>query len=185
MNIELVDSIPPIYRHFMVPSNITLDRLHDVIQIVMGWTDSHLHEFDINNTTYIEFMDQEIEGLNSAEFRLNELVSKKGDSFIYLYDYGDSWDHNITIIDNNYNNLDSDTDLFCIMGERACPPLGVGGIYHYSKFLESLHDPTDEEYEENLMWVGEDFDSEEFHCDDVNIELLTYLRWSRDREQKW
>lgn len=47
LQIRLLEIEPEIWRRFAVPASISLDRLHDVIQIVMGWTDSHLHEFQI------------------------------------------------------------------------------------------------------------------------------------------
>ena len=185
LKIELIDIEPTIFRCFMVPSTITLDRLHDVIQIVMGWTDSHLYEFNIKNIEYIEYTELEIEGLNCFRYRLDELINKTGESFIYLYDFGDSWKHKVTLLDSNFISPIFDTDLLCITGLRACPPEDVGGSYGYKEFLEILKDPTHEEYERNVMWVGEDFDSEFFISKKINNELLKYLQWSRDREQKW
>jgi hypothetical protein len=78
LNIRLLDIEPAIWRRFVVPADITLDRLHDVIQIVMGWDDSHLHEFTIGKKRYTEFPESEEEGLESGQYRLGDLIRQKG-----------------------------------------------------------------------------------------------------------
>lgn len=55
LKIQLLDIEPAIWRRFVIPAAITLDRLHDVIQIVMGWTDSHLHDFTIADKRHTEY----------------------------------------------------------------------------------------------------------------------------------
>ena len=101
LKIRLVDSKPEIWRRFAVPGRITLDRLHDVIQIVMGWTDSHLHEFTIGSKHYTEFPQKGDGMLASEKYHLEALAKKRGRTFEYLYDLGDSWKHEITIEHND------------------------------------------------------------------------------------
>jgi hypothetical protein len=169
----------------VVPASITLDRLHDVIQIVMGWIDSHLHEFTIGNKRYTEYPESKEDGLVCGRYRIGDLIKQKGRTFSYLYDFGDSWEHELVLEESRYFNPDMRTELACLDGERACPPEDVGGIPGYFEFCNALKDPSHEEHESFMEWSGGDFDSELFDSESVNWELMKYRRWSRDRYQNW
>jgi hypothetical protein len=185
LKIQLLDIEPAIWRRFIVPASITLDRLHDVIQIVMGWTDSHLHEFTIGNKRYTEYPESKKDGLVCGRYRLGDLLKQKGRTFRYLYDFGDSWEHELVLEESRYFNPELRTELACLEGERACSPEDVGGILGYFEFCKALKDPEHEEHESYMEWSGGDYDSERFDADAVNGELMKYLRWSRDRYQNW
>lgn len=185
LKIQLVDIEPAIWRRFVVPASITLDRLHDVIQIVMCWTDSHLHEFTIGNKRYTEYPESKEDGLVCGRYRLVDLIKQKGRSFNYLYDFGDGWEHEIVLEESRYFNPELRTELACLEGERACPPEDVGGVPGYFEFCKALKDPGHEEYESYIEWSGGDYDSERFDHESVSWELMKYLRWSRDRYQNW
>ena len=184
LRIQLLDIRPEIWRRFVVPANVTLDRLHDIIQIVMDWTDSHLHEFTIGKKRYTEYPESE-DVLSCGKYRLGDLIKQKGRTFNYLYDFGDSWEHEIVVEESRYSNPKLRTELACLEGERACPPEDVGGVPGYFEFCNALKDPKHEEHESYMEWSGGDFDSEWFDTDSVNWELMKYLRWSRDRYQYW
>ena len=185
LNICLDEIEPEIWRRFVVPADITLDRLHDVIQVVMGWTDSHLYEFIIGKKRYTEFPESAQDGLNSGRYRLGDLIKKKGRSFDYRYDFGDNWLHIISIEENRYVNPDLRSGIECLDGARACPIEDIGGVLGYAEFCEAMKDPSHEEHEDFLDWYGEPFDSEDFDRDEVNEELMVYLRWSRERCLPW
>jgi len=185
MEIQLVDIEPAIWRRFVVPASITLDRLHDVIQIVMGWTDSHLHEFTIGKKSYTEFPESKEEGLECGKYRLGDLIKQKGRTFRYLYDFGDGWDHQVSLVNSRYFNPEQQVELICLEGERACPPEDVGGVPGYDEFCKALKDPNHEEHESYMEWSGGNYDNERFETDVINWELMKYLRWSRDRYQSW
>ncbi len=185
LEIELIDIEPAIWRRFVVPANITLDRLHDVIQIVMGWTDSHLHEFVISKKRYTEYPESKEDGLECGKYRLGDLIKQKGREFFYHYDFGDGWEHRLVLEENRYPVSTSEPELICMDGERACPPEDVGGVPGYFEFCKALQDPTHEDHESYMDWSGGNFDSEQFDSDSVNWELMKYLRWSRNRYQNW
>lgn len=185
LKIQLLYIEPAIWRRFVVPANITLDRLHDVIQIVMGWTDSHLHEFTIGNKRYTEYPESKEDGLACGRYRLGELIKQKGRVFRYLYDFGDDWEHELVLEESRYFKPGPRRELACLEGERACPPEDVGGVPGYLEFLNALKDPNHEEHEDYTEWSGGNFDSERFAPESVNWELMKYLRWSRDRYQSW
>ena len=185
LRIKLLDIKPEIWRRFVVPANITLDRLHDVIQIVMGWTDSHLHEFTIGKKRYTEYQEYKEDGLACGRYRLGDLIKQKGRTFHYLYDFGDSWEHELTLEESRYFHQEPGIAIACLDGERACPPEDVGGVPGYFEFCKALKDSNHEEHERYVEWSGGDYDSEEFDANAVNWELMKYLRWSRDRYQGW
>ncbi|MBO8092568.1 MAG: plasmid pRiA4b ORF-3 family protein [Prosthecochloris sp.] len=185
LKIQLLDIEPAIWRRFVMPASITLDRLHDVIQIVMGWTDSHLHEFTIGNKRYTEYPESKEDGLACGRYRLADLIKQKGRTFHYLYDFGDGWEHELVLEESRYFNPELRTELACLDGQRACPPEDVCGVPGYFEFLNALKDLNHEEHESYTEWSGGNFDSERFDPELVDWELMKYLRWSRDRYQNW
>lgn len=185
LRIQLIDIEPAIRRRFVIPSRITLDRLHDVIQIVMGWTDSHLHEFTIGKKRYAEYPESKEDGLICGKYHLGDLIKQNGRNFYYLYDFGDSWEHELVLEDSRYFDPESRTEIICLEDERACPPEDVGGVPGYYEFCEAIKDKNHEEHETFMEWSGGDFNSEYFDCSIVNPELMKYIRWSRDRYVDW
>ena len=94
LKITLRGSKPAIWRRVQVPGNINLTRLHDVFQVVMGWTDSHLHHFVDAPIVYSVPSGDNYPGeerLDERRFRLADVARHEKASFIYEYDFGDSW----------------------------------------------------------------------------------------------
>ena len=121
LKIQLLNIEPEIWRRFFVPAAITLDRLHDVIQIVMGWADYHLHEFTIGKKRYTEYPEFKDDGLECARYRLGNLIKQKGRTFGYIYDFGDSWEHELIIEESRYLNSEPGIKAACLDGARNCP----------------------------------------------------------------
>ena len=173
LKVTLLDIEPPIWRRILVPHNIRLDKLHSVLQVVMGWTDSHLHEFTIDGVSYgdpsIE-MDMVEEAEDETKFRLHKVVPREEGKFHYLYDFGDSWEHEILV--EKILPLGKGTRYpVCLAGKRACPPEDCGGAPGYENLLESLKDPSHPEHENMFDWLPGDFDSEKFDIEAVNRRL--------------
>lgn len=185
IKIRLVDAKPEIWRRFVVPSDIPLDRLHDIIQIVMGWTDSHIHEFIIAKKKYTEYPESVKDGLPCGKYRLGDLVKRKGSIIKYIYDFGDSWEHELCIEDSGFEDQNLPSPVFCLGGARCCPPEDVGGVPGYTEFCKAMNDPFHIERNSCIEWYGGDFDSECFEPIEVNWELIKYLRWSRERSLSW
>ena len=182
LEIVLTGSKPRIWRRFCVPGEITLDRLHDVIQIVMGWQEMHYHCFQIDGQRYTEAPeDPENEGSEEADFRLCDLVAKPKAKFGYEYDFGDSWHHTLTVESINSVPNDHHPIVSCMDGKRSCPPEDVGGIDGYSEFLAALKDRDHPEHESYREWCGGEFNASGLDLDAINLELAKYARWSRPR----
>jgi len=164
---------PPIWRRIQVPSDTTLQKLHDIIQIVMGWQDYHLHMFTIGDAVYGNPADDEfgeMGTLDESRYKLRRLIDRAGQRFSYEYDFGDSWDHTLLV----EKILPPEPGVHypvCLKGQRACPPEDVGGSWGYENFLEAIGDPEHEEHEEYLTWVGGKYDPKAFSLEKVNAEL--------------
>ena len=191
LKIRLLDIEPEIWRRFVVPDSITLDRLHDVIQIVMGWKDYHLHNFTIGKKRYTEWPEYKEDGAEDGKYHMGDLIKQKGRIFHYLYDFGDYWEHEIILEDSRYFNSELQFHIECLDGARACPPEDVGSVSGYYEFCKALKDPNHEEHDSYKGWLGgfpwydRGFDSEKYDVEKVNYELMKYLRWSRERLRFW
>lgn len=199
LKVELDQVTPSVWRRFIVPAHISLDRLHDVIQIVMGWHDYHLYEFDIGTKIYTEGPESKDDGLEAGRYTLQELAKRKGRTISYRYDFGDNWTHTVTLEqvigeDQFVNELSKEEEfklfripLMCMDGQKACPPEDVGGIFGYQEFCEAISNPDHERHKEFADWYesvdffAKPFEIDRFNKDRVNAELNKYLRWSRGR----
>lgn len=184
LKVSLVGIKPEIWRRFIVPAEITLDRLHDVIQIVMGWQDYHLHQFTIGGKRYTEDPESPEDGKDDGRFRLGNLIKRKGLSFEYVYDFGDNWVHQMTLEETNHARGLRDEPVKILAGKRACPPEDVGGVGGYAEYYEAMKNKRHPRHREYIAWRGL-FDSEMVDIDEMNMELLKYLRWSRPRLTIW
>lgn len=182
---------PAVWRRFVVPAEISLDRLHDVIQIIMGWKDSHLHEFNFGSCRYLENLDEEFDDEKTfleASERLNKHLKRKGASCVYVYDFGDSWSHRLVLENSNYELREDDCAISCLDGERACPPEDVGGPTGYEEFCKVIKNPKNKEYASMVAWstgfqpTAKKFDPAYFDVNAINEALGCFVRWSRPRK---
>jgi hypothetical protein len=171
LKITLRDIRPPIWRRVQVRSDSTLGHLHWVIQFSMGWTNSHLHSFSIQGVDYgvllpeLGFDEMGVEDEQSV--KLSKVIPGEKFKFSYLYDFGDSWEHEILV----EKVLEADPEInypICIKAQRACPPEDCGGAWGYQEFIEAIQDADHPEHEEMLEWVGGVFDPEEAELNEIN-----------------
>lgn len=171
LKITLQGSNPPIWREIQVGSHITLYKLQRILQMVMGWTNTHLHQFTIAGTCYGQsHPEYGLEMKTERRARLDELVPQENDKFIYEYNLDDSWLHEIVV----EKVLPPQSGVHyprCIDGDRACPPEECGGVRGYAEVLEILQNPKDADYEQTREWLGEDFDPADFDIDEINRQL--------------
>ena len=174
LKITLRDSKPPIWRRVLVPGKFSLYKLHEVIQVAMGWMGGHLHMFIINGEFYsIPSPDDFEPMINERRHTLHEIAGLTR-KFVYEYDFGDSWDHEI-VIEKDVSPEAGVKYPVCIKGKRACPPEDIGGVWGYEEFLQAIKDTDHAEHENYLEWIGDDFDAEEFDLDSIN-EILRRLK---------
>jgi hypothetical protein len=184
IKVTLDDTHPPVWRRIQVPGNTTLLKLHDILQIVMGWDDYHLHMFTIEGSIYGDPADDEYGDLGTIDesrFRLNQVIYREGQRLSYEYDFGDGWDHTL-LVEKILPPQESVRYPICLKGKRACPPEDVGGVWGYENFLEAICNPDHDEHEEYLTWVGGEFDPEAFDLEEINTQLRRMGRgnpWSK------
>ena len=178
LKITLRDIHPPIWRRIQVWEDTTLAQLHTILQIVMGWEDYHLHEFVIGGRLYSvpdpDDIMYERKVVDERHVQLGEVVPRVGSEFKYLYDFGDSWEHDL-ILDAILLPETTTQYPTCIGGERRTPPEDVGGIPGYEEYLTVLADPENEEHGNMLQWRGP-FDPESFAQDQINQGLRKQFR---------
>jgi len=177
LKVTLTGSKPPIWRRILVPSNITLGRLHDILQIAMGWTDSHLHQFEHAGRLYrVPSRDWDFEPVSDERrTRLDRLLSGEKDWLRYEYDFGDGWEHRVTL--EKILPLDPRLQVpVCVKGKGACPPEDIGGIWGYYAALHAFNDPRHPDHGEyQEMFDAEDLDPNAFDIDEVNALMRSYF----------
>ena len=168
LKVSLRGSKPPIWRRLLVPEAITLHQLHQIIEIAMGWEGGHLHQFDIDDEYYgVPSLEDWEPVKNERRHHLNQIAPSEKSKFMYVYDFGDNWEHEILVEKIQAPKPGIQYPL-CIEGKRACPPDDVGGVWGYKEFVEAMRDPNHAEHEFYLDWYGDDFDPEEFDIEGVN-----------------
>jgi hypothetical protein len=180
LKIQLAHIRPPIWRRLLVPGELDLAELHEIIQASFGWTNSHLHEFEIGAARYgtpdPDWGRDDVKDESRAKlFRL----AGAGDRFSYTYDFGDGWEHAITVEQVAGAQVATRYPA-CTAGRRACPPENVGGPWGYGDFLDALSDPNHEDHEDRTEWIGGSFDPESFDLAATDA-ALKYFAWAPAR----
>lgn len=168
LKVTLCRTKPPIWRRLEVPADTTLGRLHDVVQIAMGWFDCHLHQFVAKGVCY-GVPDPEFgPGLeNEKKTRLDQVLRKPKDKLTYEYDFGDSWYHDI-VLEKVLSASEEKSYPLVTAGRGACPPEDCGGIGGFYGMLEILGDPAHPRHEEVEEWFGNGYDPKAFDLEAVN-----------------
>jgi len=170
---------PPVWRRVVVPASMTLSELHHVIQTAMGWQDCHLHLFDVEGVLYGDNEEIQGRGLGDEDVFTVGQVAAVVREFSYEYDFGDSWYHDIRV-EQVIASVGAGTPHL-VSGARACPPEDCGGSWGYQRLTAVLADPSDEEHDDLLAWVGDAWDAERFDLDGTNTMLELYDRHTRRR----
>lgn len=183
LRITLADLHPAPWREVEVPLSMTLKGLHDTIQAAFLWFDYHLWEFEIDGRRYGLAMDDHFGGekIYKAETtRLRRLRDMQGQRFLYTYDFGDNWEHEIEIL--SLFELEPGTRLPRLLaGKWRTPPEDIGGPPGFELFLEAINDPGHPEHDHLKRWYGRPFEPDDFEPERVKIQLD---RLARQRQPK-
>jgi|ERR1051326_669859 hypothetical protein len=168
LKVTLKHTKPPIWRRVQVRSDISLLQLHDILQVVMGWTDSHLHQFVIRGKTYTVLdPDCDPSMIDETEVKLDEVIHAPRTKFRYDYDFGDGWEHELVV--EKILPPDPATHYpVCLDGKLACPIEDSGGPWGYYEKLKIVKDPRHPDHADIVGWMPEDFDPEAFDRQAVN-----------------
>lgn len=174
--VTLLGSKPPIWRRIQV-KDCTLGKLHEHIQTVMGWANSHLHQFDIKGDRYgdPELLDDgfnDFDCEDSTKIMLSDILPRTGEhfAFMYEYDFGDGWEHEVLF--ESSPPVDPKAKYpQCLEGERACPPEDCGGVWGYADFLEAIGNKKHPEHKDMMEWIGGRFDPAAFDPDTATKQM--------------
>jgi hypothetical protein len=182
-HIKLIGTEPLVARTFKVSSESSMYVLHDIIQVVMGWKNYHLYQFEVGTMVIADkrLWDEEEMGpiTDVKEVSVGEVFTKVGTTAVYEYDFGDGWMHHLELVDRSTHPTQEVLPLV-ISGENACPPEDCGGIHGYKELLEVLKNPKHPEYRETKVWVGSKFNPTKFSSDVCNKELSKLNKFMKE-----
>lgn len=196
LRIELRESEPKIWRRLTFPGNLTLDAVHTLFQAAMGWSESHLHRFvpgegGFHQPYFItEFDEQEgDEGTREEGVRLDQVLRAPGDRLSYLYDFGDGWDHLVTL-ESTAPLTQENRQPMCVDGALACPPEDVGGIWGYQEVAAWLRAgaPADgvpsqfPDAEHARDWLPDGYDPDAFDAEQATADMRL---WASGEHVPW
>ena len=169
VKVTLLGTSPPVWRRILVPRGITLQNLHRTLQTVMGWTNSHLHQFVLPRQGLSDTRSRgETKVASEKGTRLGELIWAVGASLLYEYDFGDGWRHELIL--EKVLTGDESFQQVCVAGKRCCPPEDCGGPQGFAELLNALGDTNHPGHEEACEWLG-DYVPESFSADEINRRL--------------
>lgn len=176
LRVSLKWSLPEIWRRFSVPGDVSLPDLHLILQVVMGWENCHLHEFEAGDKRYIcSEMEDEIgdpdRELVEDGYRLSDIAPKQGSVFEYTYDFGDGWQHHVEV-EQISERLPRPKQVLLLAGENACPPEDCGGLGGYAEMLETLAKKGGRARLELVDWLGGEWDAKHFDLAAFNAKLV-------------
>lgn len=129
LRIALREISPAIWRRVLVRSDSSIADLHDTLQLAVGWSDSHLNRFSVHGKDYgvyhlgrMSFAD------DPRQVRLADFRFRVKERFLYEYDYGDGWQHDVRV-ERKVAFEPRRVYPICIGGRQACPPDDCGGAW--------------------------------------------------------
>lgn len=163
LRVSIAGIEPPIWRRVRVPDEYTLHQLHRVFQLLFGWQDYHLYDFRIGERRFEE-PHPEAEDEPSTRFRLRDFSFTAGDRFVYTYDFGDNWKHEVVVEEMHPVTLRPDEmrrpEL--LGGERAGPHEDSGGPHGHAEMVKALRNKRNTEHRAYRDWVGPLYDPDRF-----------------------
>jgi len=178
LRVSLRDIAPAVWRIISVPDSYSLEQLHRCIQLGFAWLDYHLYEFQVGSRR-LERPHSDAEGENAAAVTLAELSVNVGDRFVYLYDMGDYWLHDVEVLSAVPLTVDDEPDLlaYLVDGERAAPPEDAGGPSGYADLVRAFRNPSSARSRELLAWAGPGFNPDVFDVRAGNHSMILASAW--------
>jgi len=172
-------------RTFKVSSESSMHILHHIIQVVMGWKNYHLYQFEVGELVIADkrLWDEEEMGpiTDVKEVSVGEVFTKVGTTAAYEYDFGDGWMHHLELVDRSIHSTQEVLPIV-IFGNNACPPEDCGGIHGYKYLNDILKDPKHPEHREYKVWAGKNFNPTKFNVDICNKELGKLNKYMKEYE---
>ena len=147
---------PLVWRRIVVPEQFSFWRFHLVIQEAFGWWNAHLFQFSpegwrSEKPIGIKGDWDEADTQDCKKIKLSQIFKEPGQTYIYIYDFGDNWEHQLTL-ENITPEKATKADV--LEGEGRCPPEDCGGWPGYENLKEILANPKHPEYYEMRDWLN-------------------------------
>ncbi|WP_273210128.1 plasmid pRiA4b ORF-3 family protein [Marinobacter subterrani] len=181
LKVTLSGAKPPIWRRLLIEPGTTLQDLHRIIQVAMGWQASHLHLFQTEDGTLIGDPAEDFDGMmnfrDEAVMPVSAVLLSEGQTLHYEYDFGDGWEHQIVLEKIAPVEASNDALPRCIKAVRQCPPEDVGGLHGFYEFLEAMEDMAHPDHIAVREWCGDWFDPDFVDLDQINADLAERDAW--------
>jgi len=180
VKVTLRGTKPPVWRRLVLPSDLSLDRVHTILQRAMGWWDGHLHRFALEDGPRSSYfvtpfdLEEGDEGTLESEVRLDQVLREPGHRLHYSYDFGDGWEH-LVVLESSAPLPEPRPAPRCTGGRLACPPEDCGGPHAYQELATWLRARAPEvpppspfdSAEDAYAWLG-DWDPDDFSVEETD-----------------
>src|SRR5262249_52930883 len=171
LKVTLSGSRPPIWRRLQVPGDLTLGRLHPILQVLLGWKDRHLHLFASGRTVYrLPLPDLGFPSQDERRVTVGDVLPREKERLRYEYDFRDGWEL-VLVVEKILPRGTAPAGPACLDGKRNGPPEEIGGIVGYERLLAARQEPSRHGSAELADRLGEGFDPEAFDLEEVNRQL--------------
>ena len=164
-------------RTLILPAELRLDQVHQIIQEAFGWYDYHLHSFETKGESYVSDIEESWidDDIDEKTARLCDILTPDNKSIVYTYDFGDYWQHKITLMSADYQKA-VPQPIYCEKAVGATPPEDCGGPGGYYDFCKMIADPNHPERASMLEWRGIEPDDEipwpdKVYINNINLAL--------------
>lgn len=183
LDVVLKGSPRKVYRQLVVPSTMSLADLGEILMCAVGWDGYHLHQFIDGDNYYSapnEFGGGVVDDRDARDYTIGQLLRKVKAKIKWEYDFGDSWIHEITLVDKQEVDADAVVKVQLVKATGACPPEDCGGVGGYRHLLNVLKNPGNEEFEEMVDWLGGGFDPKSFNIVGARQRIAGYMKGKDD-----
>lgn len=172
LHVSLAFSDPIIWRRIIIPGEITLLKLHEVLQICFGWSGEYNHQFYVGKVFYSTDSAMTDPRFIEDLVELHTIEEAMRWCFTYMYDAGDGWEHTIEL--EEILAPENNSKPRVLDGEWAAPPEEVGGVHGYAELIHALENPQNEKSRRLLQEKKfRDFDPYGFDLEEMNTILTS------------
>jgi hypothetical protein len=166
VRVSLTGIEPAIWRRLELPSNLTLSRLHAVLQMAFDWDGMHLHSFERTPPAAVRQKmpgagPERVSKVGERHIQIGQILREPGDEVLYRYDFGDDWEH-LVVLESRADPEEGVGYPRCTGGERHAPPEDCGGAPGYEHLMQVLADPAHPGHADLLEWAPVGFDPAAF-----------------------
>lgn len=185
LDVTLKGSPRKVYRQLTIPSDLSLEHLGEVLVSAVGWEGYHLNQFIKDRNCYLlpdEYGHVDY-GYDARQYTIGDLLKRVGSKIQWEYDFGDSWTHELKLLEKVALDKEDDVEVTLVKATGACPPEDCGGVGGYRYLLNTLKNPGSEEYEEMVGLLGGGFDPKAFNLSAARQRIAGYMKRIKNKKK--